>query len=117
MAKGPIDKPKLAANHGNSQSELTTLRAPERFHSTRKLPMAQADESVDRYPSPAKSGGSGIKVVLIILGVLSLFGLVCICGPFALITWGVSSVRRSAETMNSINNLKQIGLALHNYHD
>lgn len=77
--------------------------------------MAQTDDYHPTDSPPPKSGGSGLKIVLIILGVLGLFGFICICGPFALITWYVSSVRKTAEMMNSANNMKQIGLALHDY--
>lgn len=79
--------------------------------------MAQADDYRNDDLPPPKAGRRGFKIVLIVVGVLGVLGLVCVCGPLALITWGVSSLRQSAANMVSVNNMKQIGLALNNYHD
>lgn len=67
-------------------------------------------------PYPAPGGGSSTtKIVLIILGVILLFG-VLICGVLAaLLIPAVSAARDAAKRMQDSNNLKQIALAVHNY--
>jgi ribosomal protein S27E len=65
---------------------------------------------------PARSS-SGPSVLLVILGVF-LFGLL-ICGGLAvaLIIPAANTAKQAAKRMNSMNHLKQLGIALHSYHD
>jgi hypothetical protein len=63
---------------------------------------------------PASSGSSGGLVAMII--VLAIVVLMCPCGV-ALLLPAVQAAREAARRTTSQNNLKQIGLALHNYHD
>lgn len=53
--------------------------------------------------------GFSMISVLVLLGVLMLF--------FAMLFPAVTQLRRSAGRVQGINNLKQLGLAVHNYHD
>jgi prepilin-type processing-associated H-X9-DG protein len=70
-------------------------------------------------PPPVSSGGgkSVATIVLIIVGaaVLGLLG----CGGvmFALLTPAVTQARGAAQRTQCMNNLKVIGLAMHNYHE
>jgi prepilin-type processing-associated H-X9-DG protein len=69
-------------------------------------------------PAPAgRSSSSGIWVVLAVLGVGALGLLVCGGLLFALLMPAVTTARGAAKASMCQNNLKQIAIALHNYHD
>ena len=66
-------------------------------------------------PVPAKGGG-GSKL-LIVLGVVLVSGFAC-CGVLAaLLVPAFGSAKQAAQRQASINNMRVIALALHNYHD
>lgn len=75
----------------------------------------------DYDDTPPPTGGSGVKVVLIILCVIGLLGLclalACGGGIYLIASRAQKSIAGAANRMQELNNYKQIALALHQYHD
>jgi prepilin-type processing-associated H-X9-DG protein len=71
------------------------------------------------YPGPtAQAAGGGAGVVLLVMGIVLIAGVVLCGGGILLVSFPVMGrVRQSAQRANSQNNLKQLGIAIHNYHD
>lgn len=71
------------------------------------------------YAAPAAASGAGIAVglIVVLVFVALLAVAVCIGLPLALLLPAISQARGSAQRMQSQNNMKQILLAIHTYHD
>lgn len=65
---------------------------------------------------PAKNAG-GTSTVVVVLAIVAIGGFVGIGCLVALLLPAVQAARSAARTVQSTNNLKQMGLAMHNYHD
>lgn len=68
-------------------------------------------------PTPPQSGLSSTTILLIVLGVLFVAMLACGGVLVALLLPAVGAARQAARQAQSQSHLKQIGLALHSYHD
>jgi len=84
-------------------------------------PVTVPFSSPSAYPGPTSSSAgsaAGAGTVMLVIGILLLGGLLLCAGVVALIAVpGIGSARMAAQRMNSQNNLKQLGIAIHTYHD
>ncbi|QDU78053.1 hypothetical protein Pan97_51330 [Bremerella volcania] len=65
----------------------------------------------------ASRRGDAKVVIIILVVVFGVMALLCAGIVVALLVPAIGQARMAAQRMQSQNNLKVIGLALHNYHD
>lgn len=73
--------------------------------------------SPPQTPPAASEGSNTVVIVAIVLGACLMLALVCGGVLLALLLPAVSAARNAARTMSATNHMKQVGLAIHNYHD
>ena len=69
------------------------------------------------YQQPRPASGGGGTTVAIVLAVIAGVLLLGCAGVSVLLIPAVGAARDAAKTAQSMNNMKQMGLAMHNYHD
>ncbi|MGB7329325.1 MAG: DUF1559 domain-containing protein, partial [Rubripirellula sp.] len=84
-------------------------------------PPGQDPLSVNAMPpassqSPPSSGNNSTSIIVIVLGLAFVMMLMCGGVLLALLLPAVQSARTAARAMASSNQVKQIGLGMHNYH-
>jgi hypothetical protein len=67
-------------------------------------------------PAPSTGSGGGTTIVVAVVA-LVIIVLACAGIPLALVIPATTQARNAARRSSSMGHLKQIGLALHNYHD
>lgn len=67
--------------------------------------------------APPAQKSATTMIVLIVVGVIGVLSLCCVVGGVALLLPAVQAARMAAERAQSMNDLRELGLAYYNYRD